>query len=86
VQFAAGLTRFGVENPIPVIKKRISLFGNTDDISTLLKKLQEKWIMTGDPSKLDLADYNDATINLVPEHKLAAPKDLKETEELKPLQ
>ena len=57
------MTRFGVENPIPVIKKRISLFGNTDDINSLLKKLQEKWIMTGDPSKLDVSDYNDSVIN-----------------------
>jgi hypothetical protein len=38
-QFMAGVSRYGVENPTPVIKKRIALFGNTDDVISLLKKV-----------------------------------------------
>jgi hypothetical protein len=37
VQFAAGCNRFGIENPIPTTKKRIALYGNTEDVSSLLK-------------------------------------------------
>jgi hypothetical protein len=48
VQFSAGLTRFGIENPMPVLKKRIALHGNTEDVLSLLKGVQDKWIMTGD--------------------------------------
>lgn len=31
-----GCNRFGVELPIPIVKKRIALFGNTQDVEKML--------------------------------------------------
>lgn len=37
VQFSAACNRFGVENPSPTIKKRLALYGNTEEVEKLLK-------------------------------------------------
>ena len=40
--FTASLSRYGLENPIPSISARLSNFGNTDDVLSIIKKAQAK--------------------------------------------
>jgi hypothetical protein len=35
VEFAAGCNRFGLDNPTPIITKRLSMYGNTEDVENL---------------------------------------------------
>jgi hypothetical protein len=37
VQFAAGINRFGVENPMPTVKRRIALYGNSEEVKNLIE-------------------------------------------------
>ena len=42
-QFLAGCNRFGIDNPCPIVTKRLSNYGNTEDVANDFKKLAEKW-------------------------------------------
>ena len=39
VELLAGCHRFGVESPVPVVSKRISLYGNEESVQYMLKSL-----------------------------------------------
>ena len=41
-QFLAACNRFGIDNPCPIITKRLSYFGTTDELLNDFKKLVEK--------------------------------------------
>jgi hypothetical protein len=32
IEFLAGCSRYGIDNPVPTIKRRLALYGNTDDV------------------------------------------------------
>ena len=42
VEFGTGCNRFGVDNPIPTITKRLSLYGNTEDVESIFKQVSVK--------------------------------------------
>jgi len=46
-QFLAGCNRFGIDNPCPIITKRMSNFGNSEDLDKEYKKFVEKYKATG---------------------------------------
>lgn len=39
----AGANRYGIENPCPIINRRIGLYGSTDDVEKEFKKLAAKY-------------------------------------------
>ena len=36
-EFIAGCNRFGIDNPFPIITKRLSLYGNDEDVEEMIK-------------------------------------------------
>lgn len=42
--FLAGCNRFGIDNPCPIITKRIALYGNTEDMEKDFKRLLDKYV------------------------------------------
>jgi len=38
VMFLAGCNRFGIDNPLPTVRKRLYLFGNTQDVENMLRE------------------------------------------------
>lgn len=42
-QFLAACNRFGIDNPLPIITKRISLYGNNEDLAKEFQKLVERY-------------------------------------------
>ena len=41
-QFLAGCNRFGIDNPCPIITKRLSYYGNSEELAKEFKTLAEK--------------------------------------------
>jgi len=41
--FISGLSRFGIENPVPCVSQRLSLYGNSRTIMDMLKKAEKKY-------------------------------------------
>ena len=37
--FLAGLNRFGIDNPLPIITKRLAMYGNQEDLAKEFKSL-----------------------------------------------
>ena len=72
VEFLAGVNRFGITNPTPIIKKRIALYGNSQETLRLLQTL------SGATDDYQPAEFAQAVTN----QEIA--KDLKETTEPKP--
>ena len=55
VEFGTGCNRFGVDNPTPTITKRLSLYGNTEDVESIFKQVSVKLIQNlGQKTDLDL--------------------------------
>jgi hypothetical protein len=48
--FVAGCWRYAIENPIPSISSRISLYGNTREIKMQLQEAEKEY---GKPIKID---------------------------------
>ena len=44
LEFGTGCNRFGVDNPIPTITKRLSLYGNTEDVESIFKQVSVKLV------------------------------------------
>jgi len=42
-QFLAGCNRFGIDNPCPIVTKRLANYGNPEDLEKDFKKLAEKY-------------------------------------------
>ena len=42
VEFAAGCNRFGLDNPTPIVTKRLSLYGNTEDVENLFNQVAKR--------------------------------------------
>jgi len=40
IKFTVGCSRFGIDNPMPTIKKRLALYGNSEDVINLLKQIK----------------------------------------------
>ena len=64
-QFLAGCNRFGIDNPCPIITKRLSLYGVSEDLDKEFKKLIEKYkefepIKDVDPEILGQAELKNA--------------------------
>lgn len=49
----AGCNRFGIDNPCPIITKRLSFYGNTDDIEKDYKREAEKFRKNFNESNYD---------------------------------
>lgn len=43
IKFLAGCNRYGIDNPCPIISKRLSLYGVPEEIEKDFKKLLEKY-------------------------------------------
>ena len=41
-EFIAGCNRFGIDNPSPIVTKRLSLYGNDEDIDEIMKREMTK--------------------------------------------
>lgn len=61
--FIAGLSRFGIENPVPVVSARCWLYGNSRDIITQLEKAEKRW---GRPPVLDSKQFTSKTMGIPP--------------------
>ena len=55
--FISGVSRFGIENPIPVVSQRCQLYGNSRNINEMLKKAEEKYGKTD--FKIDTSKYRE---------------------------
>lgn len=51
LQLQAGIARYGVCNPMPIVRQRLAFFGNTKDVQSLLKDISKV-------SKLNLQAYS----------------------------
>ena len=78
VQFTNGCRRFGVDNPMPTVKKRIALYGNSQTVTTLVREVSEK------QSSVKLGTFTPANFIIGAGEITKEAKDLKETEEPKP--
>jgi len=56
VEFGAGCSRFGIDNPIPTITKRLSLYGNTEDVESIFKQVAARFTANKSPT-LDIDLY-----------------------------
>lgn len=90
VEFLSGCTRFGIDNPTPIITKRIAWYGNTEDLEKVLERAAEKNGAVIDPAvhggiefdtgnKYKIMGLGDSATKLGQNL-----RDLEETEELKP--
>jgi hypothetical protein len=75
LQFSAGCSRYGVENPHPTVRRRIALYGNTADVESLMKEVAQQ-------APLNLPMY--ASNALVRKHHDISVRDLMETMEIAP--
>lgn len=56
--FLAGCNRFGIDNPCPIITKRMALYGNSEDLDKDFKRLLEKYQKEHDNFKMIEADVH----------------------------
>lgn len=52
-EFISGCNRFGLDNPAPIITRRLSTYGNEENIEKLLERLSKQYNDTNflDPEK-----------------------------------
>ena len=48
IKFTVGCSRFGIDNPMPTIKKRLALYGNSEDVINLLKQIKTSDLILND--------------------------------------
>lgn len=48
VEFGSGCNRFAMDNPTPTITKRLSLYGNTEDVESIFKQVATRLLLHGD--------------------------------------
>jgi hypothetical protein len=80
----AGCNRYGIDNPCPIITKRLSLYGNSDDLLSDFKKLAEKFNKDYPGMDIDPDVYGPAELKLDTKQTLET-LDFKETECKSPL-
>ena len=53
VEFVAGCNRFGLDNPYPIITRRLSTYGNDENIEKIVERLAKQYQDTNiiDPDK-----------------------------------
>lgn len=77
VELLAGCHRYGVESPVPIVSKRISLYGNEESVQFMVKRIAE-----------ELGEFDKELYGADKTEKrgLEGPvKDLKETMEPQPI-
>ncbi len=50
VEFLAGCNRFGLDNPVPIITRRMAHYGNEENVEKIVERLAK---MYNDPNFLD---------------------------------
>ncbi len=89
LEFGTGCSRFGVDNPVPTITKRLSIYGNTEDVESIFKQVSVKIAQNlGHQTDLDLYTPHRSRLGGKNEVQLDSTeirsKDYKETKELIP--
>ena len=77
VELLAGCNRFGVENPLQVVSRRLAFFGNDDKAMDLFDKIKGAF-------KQDSSQFAPAETDKTNQPKSKEPVDLKETKEIRP--
>lgn len=54
IEFVSGCNRFGLDNPVPIITKRLSTYGNEENIEKLVERLAKQY---NDPNFLDAEKF-----------------------------
>ena len=88
-QFMAACNRFGVDSPLPIITKRISLYGNNEDLTKEFQKLVDRFKaiepqINVDPDLLTCNEVKDNQIGEFLNDKNKTMFDFKETSQLSP--
>ena len=60
--FLAGCNRYGIDNPCPIITKRIGLYGLSEDLEKDFKRLVERYRREHPAIKIDADVYGQAEL------------------------
>lgn len=60
--FLAGCNRYGIDNPCPIITKRIGLYGLTEDLEKDFKRLVERYRKENPAIRIDPDVYGQAEL------------------------
>jgi len=61
-QFLAACNRFGIDNPCPIITKRLSCYGNSEDVEKDFRRLADKFKQMNPEIPLDPEIYAPAEL------------------------
>ena len=75
-EFVAGCNRFGLDNPVPIITRRLASFGNEENIEKLIERMAKQY---NDLNFLDPEKFGST----VPDKSIAKPSDLAGLSQLK---
>ena len=88
-EFLAGCNRFGIDNPCPIMSKRLSTYGNTEEALRDFQKNAEKFEAMNPGIKVDREIYAPADLRCNDEEGIEPKKtrfrDFNETKSLSPI-
>ena len=87
VQFLVACNRFGIDNPCPIITKRLSCYGNAEDVEKDFRRLAEKYKRTNPDLPIDPEMYPPAELkfNALDINKYKKIFDFNETVQVSPV-